>query len=148
MLSKVLTVLSWLWGKKTWWITMLMALLLASGVWGYTQGLRLKVVQAEAAKRIQVEEAAHDTTRMRLAQADAENLRLRAMLDSERNATLAVQGSLRDALKREADAAGAASVRKRILDAMRLRVRTEKETLEVVDDATRAAVAARLNRPL
>jgi len=93
-------------------------------------------------------EAAHGATRSALGQTRADIVRLQAALDAARNSTNAVQDSLRDALDREAEAVSAAVARKQILDQMRAKVRTEPETLEVVDDATRAAVAARLNRPL
>jgi uncharacterized protein YnzC (UPF0291/DUF896 family) len=52
------------------------------------------------------------------------------------------------ALSREAEAASAAAARKQIMNQMRRRIRTDAEKLEVVDDATRSAVADRLNRPL
>ena len=106
--------------------------------------MRLSAARADH----RAEQAAHNATRSELAQAQADIARLQAALDAARNSTNAVQDSLRDALAREAEAISAAVARKQILDQMRTRVRTEPETLEVVDDATRAAVAARLNRPL
>lgn len=141
--------MSLLTGQRSWIpLAAMAALLLAACAWIHVQGLRLDAVRADAARQVQVEQAAHDATRWELTQARADIARLQATLDAARKSTDAVQDSLRDALAREAEAATAAVARKQILDQMRTRARTEPETLEVVDDATRAAVAARLNRPL
>ncbi len=123
------------------------AMLLAALAWIYVQGLRFDAARADAARQIQAERVAHDETRLRLAAAGHEIVRLESALDMARSSTAAVQGSLRDALAREAEAAGAAAARKRILDQMRTRPRTG-ETTEVIDDATRTAVVGRINRPL
>jgi hypothetical protein len=146
--SKVLTVLGWVWGKKSWLVAGLGALLLASAAWIYVQGLRLEAVRATAERRILTEQAEHNATRALLHAADIEIVRLRSALDAAQNSTAAVQESLRQALAREEAAAGAAAARQRILVTAKPRPRTEPEKTEVVDDATRAAVAARLNRPL
>ena len=136
-------------GQRSWIPLAAMAsLLLAACAWIYVQGLRLDAVRADSARQIKAEQAAHDATRWELTQARADIARLQVALDAARNSTDAVQDSLRDALEREAEAMTAAAARKQIIDQMRTRTRTEPETLEVVDDATRAAVAARLNRPL
>lgn len=141
--------MSLLTGQRSWIpLAVMTALLLAACAWIHVQGLRLDVARADAARQVQAEQAAHDATRWELTQARADIARLQATLDAARNSTDAVQDSLRDALAREAEAVTAAVARKQILDQMRARTRTEPETLEVVDDATRAAVAARLNRPL
>lgn len=148
MVSNVLTVLSWLWGKKTWLVAGLSALLLASIAWSYVQGLRLDTVRATAKSTILAEQTEHNATRAKLHAAGLEIVRLHAALDAAQNSTSAVQESLRQALAREEAAAGAAAARQRIMVTAKPRPRTEPEKTEVVDDATRAAVAARLNRPL
>jgi hypothetical protein len=128
-------------------LAVLAALLLAALGWVYAQGLRLDAARADAVRQIQAERVAHDETRLRLAAASHEIVRLESALDMARSSTAAVQESLRQALGREAEAAGAAAARKRILDQMRTRPRTEEPT-EVIDDATRTAVVDRINRPL
>jgi alkylhydroperoxidase/carboxymuconolactone decarboxylase family protein YurZ len=141
--------MSLLTGQRSWIpLAVMTALLLAACAWIHVQGLRLDATRADAARQVQAAQAAHDATRWELTQARADIIRLQATLDAARNSTDAVQDSLRDALAREAEAISTAVARKQILDQMRTRTRTEPETLEVVDDATRAAVAARLNRPL
>lgn len=129
-------------------LVVMAALLLASAGWIYTQGLRLDAARADAARQIQAERVAHDETKLRLAAAGHEIVRLESVLALSRTSTAAVQESLRQALGREAEAAGAAAARKRILDQVRTRARAEAETTEVVDDATRTAVVGRINRPL
>jgi hypothetical protein len=141
--------LSLLTGQRSWIpLAVMAALLLAACAWIHVQGLRLDVARAASARQIQTEQAAHNATRMELAQARTDIARLLAALDAAHTSTGAVQESLRDALAREAEAVSAAVARKQILDQMRTRVRPDEEKLEVIDDATRAAVAARLNRPL
>lgn len=141
--------LSLLTGQRSWVpLAVMAALLLAACAWIYVQGLRMDALGSEAVRQILAEEAAHGATRSELAQARADVARLQAALDAAHQSTGAVQDSLRDALAREAEAVSAAAARKKILDQMRTRVWTEAEKLEVVDDATRDAVAARLNRPL
>jgi len=136
-------------GQRSWIpLAAMTAMLLAACAWAYTQGLRLDAAQADAARQIQAEQVAHVATRGRLAAARNEIAQLQSSLALARNATATVQDSLRDALQRESEAVSAAAARKLILDQMRTRVRTEAERMEVVDDATRDAVAARLNRPL
>lgn len=129
-------------------LAVMAALLVAAIGCIYVQNLSLDAAQAAAAKQIQAERAAHDETRLRLVAADHEIVRLESALELAQNSTATVQDSLRDALQRESEAVSAAAARKLILDQMRARVRTEAERMEVVDDATRDAVAARLNRPL
>lgn len=141
--------LSLITGQRSWIpLAVMAALLLAACAWIYVQDLRMDAIRADSARQIQAEQAVHNATRSELAQARADIVRLQVALEASRNSTNAVQDSLRDALAREAEAVSAAVARKQILDQMRTRARTEPETLEVVDDATRAAVAARLNRPL
>ena len=135
-------------GGNGWICMMLFAAVLAVGVLAHMRGLRLDAVKADAARRIQAEQAAHNATRTELAMARADIAWLNVALDLAENATRNMQDSLRDALQREAEAASAAAARKKILDQVRTRVRTEAERMEVVDDATRDAVAVRLNRPL
>lgn len=146
--SKILTVVGWVWGKKSWLVAGLGALLLASAAWIYVQELRVDATRATAERRILEEQTDHNATRAQLHAAGVEIVRLRSALDAAQNSTVAVQESLRQALAREEAAAGAASARQRILVTAKPRPRTEPEKTEVVDDATRAAVAARLNRPL
>jgi len=129
-------------------LAVMAALLLAALGWIYVQGLRIDAARADAARQIQAERVAHDETRLRLAAAGHEIVRLESALDMARSSAAAVQESLRQALGREAEAAGAAAARKRILDQMRTRTLTEAETTEVIDDATRTAVVDRINRPL
>ena len=141
--------LSLLTGQRSWIpLVAMAAVLLAACAWIYVQDLRLDAVRADSGRKIQAEQAAHNATKVELAQARADIVRLLAALDAAHTSTGAVQESLRDALAREAEAVSAAAARKQILDQMRTRVRPEEEKLEVIDDATRAAVAARLNRPL
>ena len=141
--------LSLITGQRSWVpLAVMTAMVLAACAWIYVQGLRMDAIRADAARQIQAEQVAHDVTKSELAQARADIVVLRVALAASKNATNAVQDSLRDALAREAEVATAAAARKQILDQMRTRTRTEPETLEVIDDATRTAVAARLNRPL
>jgi uncharacterized protein YnzC (UPF0291/DUF896 family) len=141
--------LQFLTGQRSWIPLAAMTVLLLAACAGIcVQGLRLDAVKADAARQVQAEQIAHNATRGQLAAAGHEIVRLRSLLELARNATVTVQDSLRDALQREAEAVSTAAARKQILDQMRTRVRTEAEKLEVVDDATRDAVAARLNRPL
>lgn len=136
-------------GQRSWIpLAAMTAMLLAACAWIYVQGLRFDAVQAKAVQEVAAEQAAHNATRAELATAKQEIDALQLALAYAQNSTAAVQTSLRNALAREAEAVTAAVARKQILDQMRTRTRTEPETLEVVDDATRAAVAARLNRPL
>lgn len=112
----------------------------------HTQFQSLRLVAAHS--NLRAEAAAHNATRAELAQAWADIRSQSKALAASGRATAAVQGSLKDALAREAEAASAAAARKKIMDAIRTRPRTESERQEVVDDATRAAVAARINRAL
>lgn len=146
--TSILTVLAGLWGKKNWILAGLAVALLAALAWGYAQGLRLDAVRADAARQITAEQAAHNATRAELTTARQEIDALSLALAYAHNSTAAVQGSLRDALAREAEAMSAAVARKQILDQVRTRTRTEAEKLEVVDDDTRHRVADRINRPL
>lgn len=116
--------------------------------WIYVLTLRLDAARSDSARQIQACQVAHNATLAELAGARSDVARLEVMLAWSRNATGFVQDSLRAAQAREVEAAGAAVARKRILDAIRLTARAGNETMEVVDDATRDAVAARLNRPL
>lgn len=122
--------------------------LLSALAWGYTQGLRLDATRAKLTLQLTEEQAAHNATRHELSRAQQKITTLGVALVHAQNATAAVQGSLRMALAREADAASAAAARKQIISQMRRRIRTDAEKSEVVDDATRDAVADRLNRPL
>jgi hypothetical protein len=141
--------MSLLTGQRSWIsLAVMAALLLAACAWIYVQDLRLDAVRADSVRQIQAEQAAHNATRVELAHARADIVRLLSALDAAHTSTGAVQESLRDALAREAEAVSAAVARKQILDQMRTRVRPDEEKLEVIDDATRTAVAARLNRPL
>jgi chromosome segregation ATPase len=131
-------------------LPLLGAMVLAACAWAYVQGLRLDAARADAAREIQACQVAHNATRAELAGARSDIVRLEVTLALARNATGFVQDSLRQAQAREAEAAGAAVARKRILDAMRTEVRAKdfSPLREVIDDATRTAVADRLNRPL
>lgn len=148
MVSKILTVLSWVWGKKSWLVAGLGTLLLAAAAWIYVQSLRLSAVRANASSQIQAEQVAHNATRDQLHAAGIEIVRLRSALDASKNSTSALQVSLRQALDRESKASSAAAARKRIMANATTRPRVDAENTEVIDEATRAAVADRLNRPL
>ncbi|MBU4526558.1 MAG: hypothetical protein KUA37_01995 [Desulfomicrobium sp.] len=113
-------------------------------LYGQVQSLRL----AAARSAFHAEAAAHNATRTVLARTQADIGALSVALAASERATASVQGSLKQALAREAEAADAATARKRILDAMHSRPRTETEKQEVVDDETRRAAAARINRTL
>jgi hypothetical protein len=147
MLSKTLTLASWVWGKKTWLVAGLTALLLASLAWVHVQGLRLDAVRADAARRIQTEQAAHTVTRSELATALAEAARWADVAKLAQAATMSMKATAQAAIAREARAHADASERKQILSAARPRERTVTETREVIDDDTRHRAAARLNRP-
>jgi len=147
MVSNVLTVLSWLWGKKTWLVAGLSALLLASFAWGYVQGLRLDAVRADARRMIQTEQLAHNATRSELAAARAEAARWADVAALARAATASVRITAQAALDREAQAQVNTLARKQILSVAKPRIRTATETMEVVDNATRLRAADRLNRP-
>lgn len=148
MWSSLAALLKKLIGGFDWVYLVLLAGLLAAATLAHVRGLRLDAVQAECARRILAEQVAHNATRTNLGLALTASAQLQAALDSARNATGAVQDSLRDALAREAEAVSAAAARKRIMDQMRTQARPAAEAMEVVDDATRNAVAVRLNRPL
>lgn len=148
MWSSLAAMLKKLVGGFDWVYLVLLIGMIAAVTLAHVRGLRLDAVRADAALQIQAEQAAHTATRGQLVAAGHEIVRLRSLLELARNATATVQDSLRDALQRESEAVSAAAARKLILDQMRTRVRTEAERMEVVDDATRDAVAARLNRPL
>lgn len=145
--TSILTALAGLWGKKTWILAGLAVTLLAALAWGYMQGLRLDATRSKLTLQLTEEQAAHNATRHELSRAHQKITVLGVALEHAQNATAAVQDSLRLALVREADAASAAAARKQIMNQMRRRVRTDAEKSEVVDDATRDAVADRLNRP-
>lgn len=141
--------LSLLTGQRSWIpLAVMAAVLFAACAWIYVQELRFDAARSDSGRKIQAEQSAHDVTRSKLTHARVEIARLQVQLDAAYNSTAAIQDSLRDALAREAEAVSAAAARKQILDQMRTRVRPEEEKLEVIDDTTRAAVAARLNRPL
>ena len=141
--------LSLLTGQRSWIpLAVMTALLLAACAWAHVQGLRLDAVQAKTGQEITAEQAAHNATRAELTTAQQEIDALQLALACAQNSTAAVQGSLRDALVREAEAVSAATARKQILDAVRTRTRTEAETMEVIDDDTRHRVTDRINRPL
>ena len=125
-----------------WVLCVLCVLFLA--LHSHVQGLRLAAANADT----RAEQSAHNATRAELAQSQADIAALHEALAASESATAVVQSSLRAALDREAQALRDSAARKQILDAVRVRTRTATETQEVVDDETRRAVAARLNRPL
>lgn len=147
MFSKALTMASWIWGKKTWLVAGLTALLLASLAWGHVQGLRLDAVRAIAAREILAEQTAHKSTRYELANARAEAARWADVANLARAATASVRATAQAALARENQARADSQVRKQILSVAKPRIRTATEIMEVVDDATRQRAADRLNRP-
>jgi hypothetical protein len=147
MLGKVFTVLSWLWGKKTWLVAGLSAALLASFAWAYVQGLRLDAVRAEAQREIHAERVAHNATRAELAAARANAARWADVAALARAATMSVRATAQAALDREAQAQADRQARKHILSVARPRIRTDVEAVKVVDNATRHRAADRLNRP-
>jgi hypothetical protein len=147
MLSKALTLVSWVWGKKSWLVAGLTALLLASLAWAYVQGLRLDAAQADAAREIQAEQAAHNVTRAELATALAEAARWADVAKLAQAATASVRATAQAALAREGQARADSQARKQILSVAKPRIRAATETMEVVDDDTRHRAAARLNRP-
>lgn len=147
MLSKALTLASWIWGKKSWLVAGLTALLLASLAWAHVRGLRLDAVRADAAREIQAEQAAHNATRAELVTALAEAARWADVAKLAQAATASVRATAQAALAREGQARADSQARKQILSVAKPRIRVATETMEVVDDATRQRAADRLNRP-
>lgn len=147
MLSKTLTLASWIWGKKTWLVAGLTALLLACLAWAHVQGLRLDAVRADTERKIQAEQIAHNSTRSELAKAKAEAARWADVATLARAATTTMQATAQAAMAREAQGRADATARKQILSEAKPRPRTDDETKEVVDDVTRYRAADRLNRP-
>jgi hypothetical protein len=147
MWSKALTLLSWAWGKKTWLVAGLAAALLASFAWAYVQGLRLDAVRAESLRQIHAEQVAHNSTRAELAAALAEAARWADVATLARAATTSMRATAQAALDREVQAQVDSRARKQILSVAKPRIRTDVETVEVVDNATRHRAADRLNRP-
>lgn len=123
------------------WVLCVLCILFAL-VWSRVQHMRLDAARAE----LSAEQSAHAATSAELAESRREATGLRLALDQARNATEALQDNLRAALAREVQARSDAQTRKKIMQAMRTRERTGAEALEVMDDQTRAVVAARLNR--
>lgn len=93
------------------------------------------------------ERVAHNATMHALDDAVTEGNRWAAVA-RQANATAAVQAEYAAAcLEREASTVSAAAERGAILSTVQPRQRTQAERQEVVDDASRMAAAARLNRP-
>lgn len=144
MIGSLLPLARRLLGSAWLWVAVL---LLGAGAALYVQDLRHDVEVSALGQELAAHEAQHAATRSELAESRREAAGLRAALDQARNATEALQGNVRAALVREAQARADAEARKAIISAMRTRERTEAEAREVVDDATRHSAAARLNRP-
>lgn len=106
---------------------------------GLVWSQRLERKSAALLAELLHEQTTHNATRLELAA-------MSALLDRERQSANALRASLTEALDRESAAADAARARKKILDGLRVEQRPDYQ--EVVDDATRATVADRLNRPL
>lgn len=131
------TILSFLWSERgRLWMLLLGILLLALTARCYTLRTTL------AAER-----AAHNATKHALGNAVAEGNRWAAVARQTNATADALADYAAACLKREADAATAATGRTAILSTVQPRQRTEAERQEVVDDASRMAAAARLNRP-
>ncbi|MGE4440172.1 MAG: hypothetical protein AB7D27_01635 [Desulfomicrobium sp.] len=144
MLGSLLPLAGRVLGSKWLWVAVLLLGLVAAL---YIQDLRHDVKVSALGGELAAQEAQHAATRSELAESRREAAGLRVALDQARNATEALQGNVRAALVREAQARADAEARKAIISAMRTRERTEAEAKEVVDDATRHSAATRLNRP-
>lgn len=129
------------------WTTPLLVILIVSSACAgllWAQGQQVRI--ARLRQDLMTEYAAHKATSAELAAAKKEIAALTALLDRERSGQSALRESLVAALERESLAVSQAAARKKILDGIRTMQRPENA--EVVDDATRAAVADRLNRAL
>lgn len=145
MLSSVFGIIRGLMGSN--WVTEALVVALAvAALTALVWARREQDQRAELSYKLLAEQSRHSVTRTELAAARVEAAALRAILERAEQAQAALQGSLAAALERERQAASAAAARKEILDNIRTRPRPSTE--EVVDDATRHAVADRLNRPL
>lgn len=135
-ISSVLGAMSWL--RSAWvpWVLLIAACVVC--MTGY----------ALMSSRLEAEVVAHALTKAQLEGEEAYSRELFVALQAQQQSTEAVQESLRESLAREKLAQEAAAARKRILDAIQTRKRTEAEKDEVVDDETRNSVADRINRPL
>ena len=142
MLSSVVGIIRGLMGSN--WITV--ALVAFAAMIALLWARREQIQKAELSYQLLAEESRHSVTRTELAAARVEAAALRAILERVEQAQAALQGSLAAALERERQASSAAAARKEILDNIWTRPRPSTE--EVVDDQTRHAVAARLNRDL
>lgn len=145
MWSNVFGIIRGLMGSN--WVTVALVVALAvAALTALVWARREQDQRAELSYKLLAEQSRHSVTRTELAAARVEAAALRAILERAEQAQAALQGSLAAALERERQAASAAAARKEILDNIRTRPRPSTE--EVVDDATRHAVADRLNRPL
>lgn len=134
--------------KFTWVYVALGAMILGLLGTVYVQSLHCDASKEQLSRRLTAESAAHNATKAELARSVSEVETFRVLLAQAHNATSAVQGSLAEALQRESEAIEAARARKKILDNVVTRFRTEQESEEVVDNATRKAAAVYINRPL
>lgn len=133
----LLSVLSFLWSERGRVGILLMGVLL----------LALTARCHTLRTTLAAERAVHNATLHALDDALREGDRWVAVA-REAYASAAIVSDYADAcLKREADAATATAERGAILSTVQPRQRTEAERQEVVDDASRMAAAARLNRP-
>ncbi|WP_035066684.1 hypothetical protein [Nitratidesulfovibrio termitidis] len=120
----------------------LLALVIALAAWV----VWLKFDLADARNTLTGEQAAHNATMHALLDALHEGDAWEVVA-RQANATAKAQSEYAAAcLEREADAATAATERAAILATAKPRPRTDAERLEVIDDASRMAAAARLNR--
>lgn len=124
-------------------LALLAAHLIAMLIWV----MRLESRIADAQYQHELEAAAHNATKAELVLARRDLATLKAALEQSRQGCEALRMQVVAAHESAAEAVNAAQARKRILDAVKPIVRPVRPG-EVVDDATRHAVADRLNRPL
>lgn len=146
MIGKVLS----LFGGK--WVAIVIlayvATLTAGSVYLNSKNKKLHASLQAAEDALLVERTAHNATRILLTEA-LRNLDIaREALAKEQKAAESIRGSLRDALKREAEAVSMARSRKQILDAVRTVPRKPAEAHNVIDTNSRISVADWLNRGL
>lgn len=124
-------------------LALLAAHLIAMLIWV----MRLESRIADTQYQHELETAAHNATKAELMLARRDLATLRVALEQSRQGQGALRMQVVAAHESAAEAVNAAQTRKRILDAVKPTVRPVRPG-EVVDDATRHAVADRLNRPL
>lgn len=97
---------------------------------------------------LQISRAQNTALNTKLEQAEAESEQWAAVAASRQATIETMQSTTAACIDREAKALADLEARENIFNSAAVRLRTEQESREVIDDATRKAVVDRLNRPL